>query len=88
VAEAPGDCIIRARRLVRHLECPEPDAVVAAPDLGIERPLRTRAKVAVAGARAAAGRHHGGAEAERRTSEVECSGSDVRSEVESEATHG
>jgi hypothetical protein len=84
----PGVRVVRARHLVHGLEPPEPDALVAALDLGVESPVWTRADAAVAGARAAAGRHHGGMEAERRASKVERSGSDARSKVESEATHG
>jgi hypothetical protein len=35
-AEAPGDGIVGARRLVRHLERAEADALLAGADLGIE----------------------------------------------------
>jgi hypothetical protein len=36
-AEAPGDRVVSARRLMRRLEGPEPDALAAAADLGVER---------------------------------------------------
>jgi hypothetical protein len=53
-AEAPGNRVVGAHRLVRRLECPQPDALVAAADLGVERVVRARADTSVAGARAAA----------------------------------
>jgi hypothetical protein len=34
VAEAPGDRVVRVRRLVGRLECAEPDALLATTDLG------------------------------------------------------
>jgi hypothetical protein len=55
-----------ARRLVRHLERLEPDAHVAAADIGVESVVRPRVDAAVAEARAAVGRHLVGVEAERR----------------------
>jgi hypothetical protein len=68
VAEALGDHAVRVRRLVHRLECPEPDALVTAPDLGVEGPVRTCADAAVAWARAAAGasRQRGGGAARER----------------------
>jgi hypothetical protein len=45
---------------MHRLERAEPDALLAAPDLGVERHVRMCAHTVVSGARAAAGRHHGG----------------------------
>jgi hypothetical protein len=61
-AEAPGNRVVRARRLIRA----EPDALLATLDLHVERPVRTHAHTTVPAARAAAGRHHGGAVCEVR----------------------
>jgi hypothetical protein len=56
-AEAAGDRVVGARRLVRRLERPKPDALIAAANLDVECAVRPRADTALAGARAAAGRH-------------------------------
>jgi hypothetical protein len=50
---------------VRRLERAEPDALVAAADLGVEGVVRARVDVAVDGARAATGRHLVGGEVVR-----------------------
>jgi hypothetical protein len=50
---------------VRRLKRVEPDALLAAPDLHVECPVRTRAHTAVAGARAAVGRQSGRGRAAR-----------------------
>jgi hypothetical protein len=42
---------------VRGLECSEPNELVAAADLGVERPAGPRVDAVVAGSRAAAGQH-------------------------------
>jgi hypothetical protein len=62
----PGNRVIGARRLVRRLEGPKPDALVAAADLGVVRAVRPRADATVAGARAAAGRYLDGGAMVRR----------------------
>jgi hypothetical protein len=48
-AEAPGDDVVGARRLVRHLERTKADALLAGAGLGVEVAAWPRADVAVAG---------------------------------------
>jgi hypothetical protein len=56
-AEAPGDGVVGARRLVRRVEGAQVDALLFGANLGVEAATWPRANTTVAGGGAAAGRH-------------------------------